>query len=278
MDWDEKPGDGRMPVMVDAGDHLLCAQVRGEGPTVVLECGGAGQGVGGAWGEDLEAALAERATVVTYDRAGVGRSTGSQARTVTEMADDLHRLLRGLHVDLHVELPVVLVGWSYGGLVTQLYAARHPDDVAGLVFVDPTVTGTPPGSALVRELSFLLASRLLRLRALFGGRNAQALRELAVTVAGMPHAMREVAEARQATGLPPVPIRVIAASLRPRMPKAHLEHMHADYRALAGQSPYGQVVTAQRSGHQIPFEQPEIIVQMVDEVLGLLPPSPREVS
>lgn len=252
--------------MVDVGDHVLCARVRGEGPTVVLDCGGSGQGVG-AWGEELEGALAERATVVTYDRAGVGRSGGEQARTVVEMADDLGRLLRALRL----ELPAVFVGWSYGGLVTQVYAARHPGDVAGLVFVDPTVSGTPPGSALVRDLSFLLAPRLLRLRAMFGGASARALRELAVTLGGMRDAMLEAGRARQEDGWPPVPIQVITAGRRPRMPKAHLEHLNADHRALAGRSPDGRVMVAERAGHQIPVEQPEIIVQAVDEVLGLPP-------
>jgi pimeloyl-ACP methyl ester carboxylesterase len=259
--------------MVDVGDHVLCAQVRGEGPTVVLDCGGSGQGIGG-WGEDLVRALAEYATVVTYDRAGVGRSGGSQARTVAEMADDLHRLLRALRL----ELPAVFVGWSYGGLVTQVYATRHPSDVAGLVFVDPTATGTPPGSALVRNLSFLLVPRLLRLRAMFGGANAQPLRELAVTLTGMQNAMGEVAQARQESGLPPVPIRVIAAGRRPRMPKAQLEHLNTDYHALADQSPHGQVVVAERAGHQIPFEQPEIISKAVNEVLSLPPNSQNDLN
>ncbi|MCF6469259.1 alpha/beta hydrolase [Nonomuraea sp. MG754425] len=272
MGRDEKPGDNDVPtpVMVDVGDHALWAQVRGRGPTVVLDCGGSGQGVG-AWGEELERALAERVTVVTYDRAGVGRSGGSQARTVTEMADDLRRLLRALHL----ELPAVFVGWSYGGLVTQLYAARHPGDVSGLVFVDPTAGGTPPGSALVRDLSFVLAPRLLGLRAMFGGTHARPLRELAVTLTGMQDAMREVAQARQESGLPPVPIRVITAGRRPRMPKAHLEHLNADHHTLAGQSPYGRVMVAERAGHQIPLEQPEIIIQAVEEVSGL-PPTSQE--
>ncbi|MFI9840700.1 alpha/beta fold hydrolase [Nonomuraea sp. NPDC051941] len=275
MGWDEKPGndDVPTPVMVDVGDHALCAQVRGKGPTAVLDSGGSGQGVG-VWGEELERALAERVTVVTYDRAGVGRSGGSQACTVTEMADDLRRLLRALHL----ELPAVFVGWSYGGLVTQLYAARHPGDVAGLVFVDPTASGTPPGSALVRDLSFLLAPRLLRLRAMFGGTHARPLRELAVTLTGMQNAMREVAQARQESGLPPVPIRVITAGRRPRMPKAHLEHLNADHRALADQSPHGQVMVAEHAGHQIPLEQPEIIIQAVEEVLGLPPTSQEDLN
>ncbi|MGW4795414.1 hypothetical protein ACWEPC_23670, partial [Nonomuraea sp. NPDC004297] len=79
----------------------------------------------------------------------------------------------------------------------------------------------------------------------------------------------------QESGLPPVPIRVITAGRRPRMPKAHLEHLNADHHALAGQSPYGRVMVAERAGHQIPLEQPEIIIQAVEEVSGL-PPTSQE--
>lgn len=263
--------DESAPVMVDVGAYALHAQVRGNGPTVVLECGGAGQGVGGAWGEHLESALAEHATVVTYDRAGVGRSGGTQAHTVSEMADDLHRLLRGLRV----ELPAVFVGWSFGGLVVQMYAARHSADVAGLVLVDPTVTGTPPGLPFARSLSFRLVSWLLRRRASLGGKNARSLRELAGTVSDLPQAMRDTAEARREIGLPPVPIRVITPGRRPRMPRAHAHYLAADHRDLVERSPYGRLMVADRASHQIPLEQPEIIVQAVTEVLGSRPPAPH---
>ncbi|MEV4888035.1 hypothetical protein AB0K48_01410 [Nonomuraea sp. NPDC055795] len=50
-------------------------------------------------------------TLVTYDRAGAGRSDGPQARTVADMTDDLHRLLRSLDLPL----PAVFAGWSSGG-------------------------------------------------------------------------------------------------------------------------------------------------------------------
>lgn len=272
MTRNEVPEDSPVPepTTVDVGDHLLHTRVRGKGPTVVLDCGGSGQGVG-TWGEELERELAHHATVVTYDRAGVGSSGGSQATMVTEAADDLHRLVRALDL----ELPAVFVGWSYGGLVTQLYAARHPNDVAGLVFVDSTVAGTPPGSALVRRLSFALVPRLLRLRAMFGGKNARALRELAGTLTGMPDAMHEAARVRRESGFPPVPVRVVTAGRRPRMPRAHLEHLNADHHALAAASPHGRVMVAERADHQIPLEQPEIIVRAVEEVLGRPTSSPR---
>ncbi|MEU3273128.1 alpha/beta hydrolase [Saccharomonospora sp. NPDC006951] len=254
--------------MVDIGEHALHVRVTGEGPPVILDCGGAGQGVG-AWGTALEEALAERATVVTYDRAGVGGSGGTQARDVIAMADDLHRLVLALDLG-----PATFVGWSFGALVTQVHAARYPEDVSGLVFVDPTAAGTPPGSAFARRLSFALAPRLLRLRAAFGGANARALRELAVTLAGMPDAMAEAGRARAEPGLPPVPIRVVTAGKRPRMPRAQLDYLTADHRALAGDPSMGRVMVAGNASHQVPFEQPELIVDAVGELLGSPPPVP----
>lgn len=247
---------------IDVGGHELRVRLQGAGPAVVLEAGGAGQGVG-AWGGVPEL-LARFATVVTYDRSGVGGSGGSQARTLAEQADGLRRLVEALRLDR----PVVLVGWSYGGLVTQVFAARYPQDVAGLVFVDPTAAGTPPGSDRVRRWSFGVTHRLLRLRAGRGGEDATALRELAATLRWMPDAMAEAARARAEHGLPPVPRRVVTAGKRPPMPRAQRDHLRRDHAALAGPEPWGRVVVAGRSGHEVPTEQPEAIVQAVSEVLG----------
>ncbi len=48
------------------------------------------------------------------------------------MVDELHRLLRVAEVPT----PHLLVGWSYGGIIAQLYAARNPHAVAGVVLID----------------------------------------------------------------------------------------------------------------------------------------------
>lgn len=38
------------------------------------------------------------------------------------------------YLDMHLfEKPVVLVGWSMGGMLASLYASRHPENVAGVV-------------------------------------------------------------------------------------------------------------------------------------------------
>jgi pimeloyl-ACP methyl ester carboxylesterase len=56
-------------------------------------------------------------------------------RTAGRIADELHRLLQ----NAAVPGPYVLVGHSYGGLVMRLFAARHAEDVAGLVLIEPAI-------------------------------------------------------------------------------------------------------------------------------------------
>ena len=45
-----------------------------------------------------------------------------------------------------------MLGWSYGGLVAQAYAAAYPDDVAGLVLEDTSVREQFTDPYLVRDL------------------------------------------------------------------------------------------------------------------------------
>ncbi|MER7824062.1 alpha/beta hydrolase [Streptomyces sp. NPDC096097] len=81
--------------------------------------------------------------VCVYDRPGTVRYTEPPAlttrstpldgtRTLTAMADDLDKLL----TSARLPGPYVLVGHSFGGMITRLYAQRHPGKTAGLVFVD----------------------------------------------------------------------------------------------------------------------------------------------
>ena len=60
------------------------------------------------------------------------------AATVVE---ELHRLLAGAGI----RAPYVLGGWSFGGFFVRLYTKRYPAEVVGLVTVDGTPAGLPPG-------------------------------------------------------------------------------------------------------------------------------------
>ncbi len=122
-------------VRVDIGGgtalHLLAM---GEGePLVVLDAALGGTSL--SWTR-IQPEIAARTGVLAYDRAGFGWSDPSPfPRTAELMADELSRLLSRC-TDTR---PFVLVGHSYGALVAQLYASLNPDQVAGLVLVDPAL-------------------------------------------------------------------------------------------------------------------------------------------
>lgn len=112
--------------------HLQVSGEQHDGPTVILE-GGAGASTA-AWGW-IQPAVAEHATVVAYDRAGLGWSEPSPHPTSAETAlADLREALDERGIDG----PYVLVGHSLGGHYVRAFAAAHPDDVSGIVLLDPS--------------------------------------------------------------------------------------------------------------------------------------------
>jgi pimeloyl-ACP methyl ester carboxylesterase len=120
--------------LVDVGGRRLHYERAGvDAPTVVIETG-AGT-LAHTW-EPIVGRLAEKSTVVTYDRAGYGWSGGAGPglRTGMDVADDLMTMLE----EAEVPGPYVLVGHSLGGLYARVFAARFPDETAGLVLIDAT--------------------------------------------------------------------------------------------------------------------------------------------
>lgn len=112
-------------------DGLHVCRAGSQGPVVVFEAGLAATCLN--WSL-VQTALETRARTVSYDRAGLGWSgpTGGD-RSLRRVTDDLHRLIRGLHLPR----PVILTGHSFGALIVRAYARRFPDDVSALVLVDP---------------------------------------------------------------------------------------------------------------------------------------------
>jgi len=75
------------------------------------------------------------ASVIRYDRAGRGQSDPApKPRTMQDLVNDLYLLLKAIPI----QPPWLLVGQSIGGWIVRCLASAHPQDVAGLVLVDPT--------------------------------------------------------------------------------------------------------------------------------------------
>jgi len=136
--------DGRFPVAEDG--RQLALSCWGEGsPTVVLEDGHPSEQGGrlqfGRTGGAFLNALVADTRVCAYDRAGYAASdpAPNQPRTADDVIEDLHALLTAAEV----AGPYVLVGASFGGMIVTYYAARHPEEVAGVVLLDvPAPTDT----------------------------------------------------------------------------------------------------------------------------------------
>ncbi|MDD5369721.1 MAG: alpha/beta hydrolase [Anaerolineaceae bacterium] len=117
--------------MVDIGGFRLHALVCGQGaPVVLLE-----PALGGfaLQYSHIQSAVSAFTRVLAYDRAGQGWSDFSpNPRKPINLAAELKALLGSLDL----QPPYVLVGHSFGGLLTRIYAGFYPEEVAGVVLVD----------------------------------------------------------------------------------------------------------------------------------------------
>ena len=272
----------------DAGGRRLRFWEVGEGdPAVVVE-GGLGTTVAD-WAA-LVPELARRTRTVCYDRAGLGASDPAPgARTAGAMVDDLLVVLEraGLR-----GRPCVVVAHSWGGLVVRLLAARHPDQVAGLVLLDPTTEeSVTPGTLRANRVTYAVMVALARarlLRPLLGRLGtlrgyAPAERDYVLSdlpraaaaarreAAGVAASVRELADAGSTTLAVPLVV-VSAGGTRPRRGPVATAYarVHAGHAGLAGRASRGRHVVADRSGHYVHLDRPDVVLAAVDEVLALV--------
>ncbi|MET4637219.1 alpha/beta hydrolase [Mycetocola sp. 2940] len=111
--------------------HLDC---QGDGTTTVVLMAGMGDD-STVWAPFRDT-LGPDVRTCAWDYPGVGESTGTAPMTAGVAAASLNATLDAAGVDE----PVVLVGHSIAGLTVRLFVGQHPNDVAGVVLFDPTVS------------------------------------------------------------------------------------------------------------------------------------------
>jgi pimeloyl-ACP methyl ester carboxylesterase len=117
----------------------------GSGPVLLLIHGGIADS---AMLKGFAALLADRYTVVTYDRRGYGDSPvddPDQEQNVELHADDAHRLLAAI-----TDEPADMYTVSSGGFVALDLAVRHPEQVRTVVAFEPPVSELLPDREAIR--------------------------------------------------------------------------------------------------------------------------------
>lgn len=274
--------------IIDIGGYSLHLHCQGSGsPTVVLD---AGMGDNALHWVRVQPAVAALTRVCSYDRAGLGWSDpGPEPRTSGRIADELRTLLQRAGIDA----PYVLVGHSYGAFDARIFAARHSDEIAGVVLVDaadPEYWRSNEGRARAaagaderRRQMWLARFGLARVYgtlltwgvgpapgAIRGflnrvppeiGRAQVALWSRSVyyaTVAAQWDSMAESAAAvLGADDLGDLPLIIVTAA----------NNQTSAQRGMAALSTRGSQIIAERSGHDVHVERPEIVIRSILSVV-----------
>jgi pimeloyl-ACP methyl ester carboxylesterase len=203
--------------------------------------------------------VSQFARTISYDRAGNGLSTkGATPRDGRHVAIELHTALR----NVHIPPPYILVGHSLGGPYIRIFAGMYPDEVAGLVLVDPTQEeliawdnarkGQPPAEHKFRPQDEVDCAPMT-----FDDAHANPV------PTNVPVVLITGLGPRETPGFLTKEFKAEVQQDRDVLYKAKLK-FHKEW---VEQFPNGQLIITENSGHGIPFEEPELVIKTIRDVV-----------
>lgn len=253
--------------------HVTClGPTDGTAPTVLFESGL--DEPSDAWNA-VAYALSPTRRVCAYDRAGTGASPlpPKAQRTSKDLVADLEAVLE----KAEIEGPFVLVGHSMAAWPLSVYAAAHPEEVAGVVLVDPRgshvsaqwLAALPPPRAKEPDAVSLNREELT------GFERDPSLNHEHLNLA------RSAAEAGVLLDAPgplfgDVPVLVLGAAnthlgwsdLPARIAKTFDSIWLGGQKALAAESSNGTLEMVSDSGHGLQVEKPQAVIDAIESVLA----------
>lgn len=231
-----------------AGGRTVEHALAGQGAPVVVFENGLGASLD--WWAKVWPDTVQETTALAYNRAGYGHSEASPGpRDGAHVVEELRALLQARKLPP----PYVLVGHSLGGLYMQLYARQYPGEVAALVLVDSTHpdqmrgAGNPDLWPTWLKVAFRLGTSDVVKQEL------AALDATGQRVASLPVD-------------PAVPVFVLSALRTPGASPALADDVHRKRADIAHLYP-GSTQVWVDSGHGIPLEKPEAVVQAIRDAV-----------
>jgi pimeloyl-ACP methyl ester carboxylesterase len=220
-----------------------------QSPTIVLQ---AGLGDGKTTWDAIKRRLKPDVSVFAYDRPGYGDSPATATpRDPCSIAREQHQVLS----DAGVKPPYLLIGHSLGGLYEYTYAKLYPNEVAGMVLLDPThpqhlarmQTEVPELAATINTLTLLFTPTMKR--------------EFA--------AQTQCLDTLPANSLQTIPVHLLFSTKTDVLAQSAAfdtlrQTLAADWQRLTNAV---DVQNVPESGHYIQQDRPDVVVQAIDTLL-----------
>jgi pimeloyl-ACP methyl ester carboxylesterase len=282
--------------LVDVGGYKMHIYCIGQGsPTVILEAGWSDFSL--LW-KNVQSEVGSFTRVCSYDRAGYGWSEPSpHPRTAITMVEELHTLL----TNAKIPGPYVLVGHSMGGVLVRVYTHSYPDEVVGMVLVDSVhekyfmdypeaaVEAIQDAMGQFRALGLLSSTGILAFmpqnipnRGLPNDVFAQYQAILSTTryfqtsLAEWNSEEQSYAEvlSMQIAGFGDLPLIVLTSGIQePNILLSNIDNqkvwnvMQEWQIELVGLSSESEQVIAERSGHHIQLDQPDLVIDAILQIV-----------
>jgi pimeloyl-ACP methyl ester carboxylesterase len=245
--------------LVDIGGRRLYIKCSGEThrdmPVVVMDAGMVSTSE--VWSL-VQPKVAQFTRICSYDRAGLGKSDRApQTHTSEDIVNDLHNLL----AKAGISPPYVLVGHSFGGMNVRLYASQYPKEVVGLVLVDSTHE-----DEIDRMAALLPPEKLKKAKP----------EDLVIQGPEDIDFNKSIAQVRAANWHGDIPLFVLTRgsatfnpndyatpSLAPKFEQIRLELQ----KELVRRSSRGKQIMAEKSGHNIHRDQPELVIEAIRQAV-----------
>jgi pimeloyl-ACP methyl ester carboxylesterase len=247
--------------LVQVGKYRLNFKViEGGNLTILLEAGG---GMDSSEWNKLAPELRRKtgATIVSYDRAGFGKS--DLPETPHDMREEVEWLWQGLQ-KLKLDKDLIPVGHSFGGWMIRLFASEHREAVSGMVFVDPFTNEFVDQLGVEYLDNHPMAGKLP-----FDTSQPDKLTKLQRAMVRMVgDGLGSKMEIMRQTSVPSgIPVVVITCG-RPFLPKTEEQKAwRLSHEQMTASIEEATLIVAEESDHMVPFRQPALIIEAVMKVI-----------
>ena len=243
--------------------RIYCKYYQNNAPTVIFE---AGLGDCSNTWKDIQDNISLITTTFSYDRAGVGKSEATRVpSTGWIIVQDLLNLI----TKVALKPPFLLVGHSFGGLISRLFASINPANVAGMILIDAAPEN--------KEVSF---QKVLTDKQIVKMKNYLNNPDLNSEKVDKVKTYQQISRCGRQFNFPlTIIIRGLAKCYGSGWPEESLlkveQKLQLDFKKI---SKISKTIIAKKSSHYIHKDEPELIIKEITKMVNIIKKSSKKVT